>query len=183
VANPSSLTVGLISDTHGLLRPQAVEALRGVHRIIHAGDIGGAETAPHAGHPCRASSEILAALRAIAPVDAVRGNNDCDPWATRIPTELTLPTVPFPAIPPGLDLGGVAVHVLHDLKELQLDPVRAGVKVVIAGHSHKPDVREQGGVLYVNPGSAGPRRFRLPVTVAHLHIAAGSATARIFYIL
>jgi uncharacterized protein len=171
VANPSSLTVGLISDTHGLLRPQAVEALRGVHRIIHAGDIGGAETAPHAGHPCRASSEILAALRAIAPVDAVRGNNDCDPWATRIPTELTL------------DLGGVAVHVLHDLKELQLDPVRAGVKVVIAGHSHKPDVREQGGVLYVNPGSAGPRRFRLPVTVAHLHIAAGSATARIYYIL
>jgi uncharacterized protein len=169
VANPSSLTVGLISDTHGLLRPQAVEALRGVHRIIHAGDIGGAE--------------ITAALRAIAPVDAVRGNNDCDPWATRIPTELTLPTVPFPAIPPGLDLGGVAVHVLHDLKELQLDPVRAGVKVVIAGHSHKPDVREQGGVLYVNPGSAGPRRFRLPVTVAHLHIAAGSATARIYYIL
>jgi uncharacterized protein len=203
VANPSSLTVGLISDTHGLLRPQAVEALRGVHRIIHAGDIGGEEItrrsraspsgppesralrapsrtrvrprglsrAPHAGHPCRALSEILAALRAIAPVDAVRGNNDCDPWATRIPTELTL------------DLGGVAVHVLHDLKELQLDPVRAGVKVVIAGHSHKPDVREQGGVLYVNPGSAGPRRFRLPVTVAHLHIAAGSATARIFYIL
>jgi uncharacterized protein len=157
VANPSSLTVGLISDTHGLLRPQAVEALRGVHRIIHAGDIGG--------------EEVLAALRAIAPVDAVRGNNDCDPWATRIPTELTL------------DLGGVAVHVLHDLKELQLDPVRAGVKVVIAGHSHKPDVREQGGVLYVNPGSAGPRRFRLPVTVAHLHIAAGSATARIYYIL
>ena len=156
MANPSSLTVGLISDTHGLLRPQAVEALRGVHRIIHAGDIGG--------------EEILAALRAIAPVDAVRGNNDRGPWAARIPVELTL------------EVGGVAVHVLHDLKELELDPVEAGVNVVIAGHSHKPDVREQDGVLYVNPGSAGPRRFRLPVAVAHLHIASGSATAQISYI-
>lgn len=157
MANPSILTVGLISDTHGLLRPQAVEALRGVHRIIHAGDIGG--------------EEITAALRALAPVDAVRGNNDRGSWAERIPTELTL------------EVGGVAVHVLHDLKELEMDPVQAGVKVVIAGHSHKPDVREQAGVLYVNPGSAGPRRFRLPVTVAHLHIASGTATARICYIL
>jgi len=157
VANPSSLTVGLISDTHGLLRPQAVEALRGVHRIIHAGDIGG--------------EEILAALRAIAPVDAVRGNNDRGPWAARIPVELTL------------EVGGVAVHVLHDLKELELDPVEAGVNVVIAGHSHKPDVRDKDGVLYVNPGSAGPRRFRLPVAVAHLHIASGSATAQISYIV
>jgi putative phosphoesterase len=157
VANPPSLTVGLISDTHGLLRPQAVEALQGVDRIIHAGDIGG--------------EEILAALRAIAPVDAVRGNNDRAPWAARIPTELTL------------KVGGVAVHVLHDLKELELDPVQAGVKVVIAGHSHKPDVREQDGVLYVNPGSAGPRRFRRPVAVAHLHVASGSATAQICYIL
>ena len=156
MANPSSLTVGLISDTHGLLRPQAVEALRGVHRIIHAGDIGG--------------EEILAALRAIAPVDAVRGNNDRGPWAARIPVELTL------------EVGGVAVHVLHDLKELELDPVEAGVNVVIAGHSHKPDVRDKDGVLYVNPGSAGPRRFRLPVAVAHLHIASGSATAQISYI-
>lgn len=157
MANPSSLTVGLISDTHGLLRPQAVEALRGVDRIIHAGDIGG--------------EEIVAALSAIAPVDAVRGNNDRDAWGARIPTELTL------------DIGGVAVHVLHDLKELELDPVQAGLKVVVAGHSHKPEVRQQDGVLYVNPGSAGPRRFRLPVAVAHLHIASGSATARICYIL
>ncbi len=176
MANPSSLTVGLISDTHGLLRPQAVEALQGVHRIIHAGDIGSEETtrpsrASPSGPTRRSSSEILAALRAIAPVDAVRGNNDRGPWAARIPTELTL------------EVGGVAVHVLHNLKELELDPVRAGLKVVIAGHSHKPDVREQGGVLYVNPGSAGPRRFRLPVTVAHLHIASGSASARICYIL
>ena len=176
MANPSVLTVGLISDTHGLLRPQAVEALRGVHRIIHAGDIGGEEItrrsrASPSGPPCRALSEILAALRALAPVDAVRGNNDRGSWAERIPTELTL------------EIGGVAVHVLHDLKELEMDPVQAGVKVVIAGHSHKPDVREQAGVLYVNPGSAGPRRFRLPVTVAHLHIASGTATARICYIL
>jgi uncharacterized protein len=176
VANPSSLTVGLISDTHGLLRPQAVEALRGVHRIIHAGDIGGEEItrrsrASPSGPPCRALSEILAALRAIAPVDAVRGNNDRAPWAARIPTELTLDVG-----------GGVAVHVLHDLKELELDPVQAGLKVVIAGHSHKPGVREQDGVLYVNPGSAGPRRFRLPVTVAHLRVASGLATARICYI-
>jgi uncharacterized protein len=166
VANPSSLTVGLISDTHGLLRPQAVEALRGVHRIIHAGDIGGEEItrrsrASPSGPPCRALSEILAALRAIAPVDAVRGNNDRAPWAARIPTELTLDVG-----------GGVAVHVLHDLKELELDPVQAGLKVVIAGHSHKPGVREQDGVLYVNPGSAGP----------HLRVASGLATARICYI-
>jgi len=176
VANASSLTVGLISDTHGLLRPQALEALQGVYRIIHAGDIGGEEitrrsrTSP-SGPTCRSLAGILEALRAIAPVDAVRGNNDRAPWAASIPTELTL------------DVGGVAVHVLHDLKELKLDPVREGLKVVIAGHSHKPEVREQDGVLYVNPGSAGPRRFRLPVTVAHLHIASGSASARICYIL
>jgi len=151
------LTVGLISDTHGLLRPQAVEALQGVHRIIHAGDIGG--------------QEILQALRAIAPVDAVRGNNDRDPWAAAIPQELTL------------DIGGVAVHVLHDLKELDADPVAAGFRVVVAGHSHKPGVREQEGVLYVNPGSAGPRRFRLPVAIAYLHVVSGSATARVCNIL
>jgi uncharacterized protein len=156
VADPSRLTVGLISDTHGLLRQQAIDALQGVHRIIHAGDIGG--------------EEILRGLRAIAPVDAVRGNNDRGPWARDIPTELTL------------DVGGVAIHVLHDLKELDLDPVRAGFRVVVAGHSHKPEVRQQDGVLYVNPGSAGPRRFRLPIAIAHLHVAAGSATARIRYI-
>src|SRR6185312_1016973 len=121
VAKPSVLTVGLISDTHGLLRPQAVEALQGVDRIIHAGDIGGEEItrrsrASPSGPPRRASSEILAALRALAPVDAVRGNNDRGSWAERIPTELTL------------EVGGVAVHVLHDLKELEMDPVQAGVK-------------------------------------------------------
>lgn len=157
MASSSSLTVGLISDTHGLLRPEALVALQGVHRIIHAGDIG--------------AEEILAALRRIAPVDAIRGNNDRDAWARHIPTELTL------------DIGGVAVHVLHDLKELDLDPLHAELRVIVAGHSHKPDVSERNGVLYVNPGSAGPRRFRLPVTIAHLQIASGSPTARICYIL
>jgi putative phosphoesterase len=156
VANPSTqrVTVGLISDTHGLLRPEAVAALQGVQRIIHAGDIGGAD--------------ILETLGAIAPVDAVRGNNDKGPWAARIPTRLTL------------DIAGIAVHVLHDLKELKAG---AAVRVVIAGHSHQPGVKERDGVLYVNPGSAGPRRFKLPVTVAYLQVASGSATARIHNIL
>jgi uncharacterized protein len=158
VANPPAkrITVGLISDTHGLLRPEALTALEGVQRIIHAGDIGG--------------PDILAALSAIAPVDAVRGNNDQGAWAARIPLELTL------------DIAGVAVHVLHDVKELAT-AYRAGFHVVIAGHSHRPLVKEQDGVLYVNPGSAGPRRFKLPVTIAHLDIVSGSATARICHIL
>ncbi len=158
MANPSAkrITVGLISDTHGLLRPEAVTALEGVHRIIHAGDIGG--------------PDILAALSAIAPVAAVRGNNDHGPWADRIPLELTL------------DIGGVGVHVLHDVKELASEH-RTGFRVVIAGHSHKPLVKEQDGVLYVNPGSAGPRRFKLPVAVAYLDVVSGSATARICHIL
>jgi hypothetical protein len=159
VAKPSTkrVTVGLISDTHGLLRPEAVAALRGVQRIIHAGDIGGAD--------------ILAALEAIAPVDAVRGNNDNGPWAAHLPTELTL------------DIGGVSIHVLHDLKELDADAAALGFRVVVAGHSHKPSVREQEGVLYVNPGSAGPRRFKLPVAVAYLQLDSGSVAARIHDIL
>lgn len=145
------MRIGLISDTHGLLRPQALAALAGVDRIIHAGDIGNAQ--------------ILEALAAIAPVDAVRGNNDRGPWATVVPHSLTLA------------FDGVAIHLLHDLKELKgaLPPVQ----VVIAGHSHKPMVREEDGVLLVNPGSAGPRRFTLPVTVGLLSITAGKATATI----
>lgn len=145
------MRIGLISDTHGLLRQEALAALAGVDRIIHAGDIGNAQ--------------ILEALAAIAPVDAVRGNNDTGPWAKAVPHSLTL------------EIEGVAIHLLHDLNELKnaLPPVR----VVIAGHSHKPMVREEGGVLLVNPGSAGPRRFRLPVTVGFLSIDAGVATASI----
>ena len=145
------MRIGLISDTHGLLRPEALAALAGVDRIIHAGDIGNAR--------------ILEALAAIAPVDAVRGNNDKGPWAEAVPHSLTL------------TVDGVAIHLLHDLKELKgaLPPVQ----VIVAGHSHKPMVREENGVLLVNPGSAGPRRFKLPVTVGFLSIAAGKASATI----
>lgn len=152
-------TIGLISDTHGLLRPEAVHALSGVTHIIHAGDIG--------------SPQIIEQLRAIAPVDAVRGNNDKGPWAARIPVTLTL------------ELEGVNIHVLHDVKELDLDPSAAGFNVVVSGHSHKPVVSERDGVQFVNPGSAGPRRFSLPVTVAYLEVKPGQTRveARIARIL
>lgn len=145
------MKIGLISDTHGLLRPEALQALAGVERIIHAGDIGG--------------PEVLERLRGIAPVDAVRGNNDKGTWARQIPPWLAL------------DLAGVSVHVLHDVKEIDIDPGAAGFQVVIAGHSHKPQIAERDGVLFVNPGSAGPRRFSLPVTLAYLTVEAGGAKA------
>jgi uncharacterized protein len=151
------LEIGLISDTHGLLRPEALSALAGVHRIVHAGDIG--------------KPQIIGALRSIAPVHAVRGNNDVGPWAARIPPHLQL------------RLGDVRIYVLHDVKALDLDPAAAGFQVVIAGHSHKPAVVERDGVLFVNPGSAGPRRFKLPVSVGYLTIARGAARARIRNIL
>ena len=146
-----AMRIGLISDTHGLLRPQALDALAGVDRIIHAGDIGNAA--------------VLDALAAIAPVDVVRGNNDAGAWAAAIPHSQTL------------EYGGVRIFLLHDIKELKgrMPPVQ----VVIAGHSHKPLVQETEGVLQINPGSAGPRRFRLPVTVGMLEIADGRATATI----
>ena len=146
-----SMRIGLISDTHGLLRPQALDALAGVDRIIHAGDIGNAG--------------VLEALAAIAPVDAVRGNNDTGAWAAAIPHDLNL------------DYAGVGIYLLHDIKELKgrMPPVR----VVIAGHSHQPLVLEQDGVLRVNPGSAGPRRFKLPVTVGLLEIVDGRVSAAI----
>ena len=149
-------TIGLIADTHGLLRPEAVRALAGVSHIIHAGDIGGAE--------------ILQALRKIAPVYAVRGNNDKGPWAAAIP------------LCEALELEGVSIHVLHDLKEIDLDPKAAGFDVVVSGHSHKPTVTERDGVTFINPGSAGPRRFKLPVTVGYLDITTG-LRARIAEIL
>ena len=146
-----AMRIGLISDTHGLLRPQALEALAGVERIIHAGDIG--------------NMTVLEALESIAPVDVVRGNNDTGAWAAAIPHSQTL------------EYGGLRIHLLHDINELKgrMPPVH----VVIAGHSHKPLVLEQEGVLRVNPGSAGPRRFKLPVTVGFLEIADGRATATI----
>ena len=151
-------TIGLISDTHGLLRPEAVGALAGVQRIIHAGDIG--------------SLEVLAALRSVAPVDAVRGNNDKGRWAAKIPASLTL------------NLAGVCIHILHDVKEMESDPRDAGFDVVISGHSHRPAVTERDGVIFVNPGSAGPRRFTLPVTVGYLDLGGKArVAARILKIL
>lgn len=147
------LRIGLISDTHGLLRPEAEAALAGCDGILHAGDIGDAG--------------ILERLARIAPVTAVRGNNDTGSWAADIPETVTVV------------LAGVRIHVLHDLAALALDPTREGIAVVMAGHSHRPLVRESGGVLYVNPGSAGPRRFKLPVSVAQLRLEAGGVSARV----
>jgi uncharacterized protein len=137
-------TLGVISDTHGLLRPEAVAALAGVERIVHAGDIG--------------NPDVLTALERIAPVSAVRGNNDRDAWAAEIPeTEV-------------VEIGDVSLYVLHNLHELDLDPRAAGFAAVIAGHSHQPRQEERDGVLYLNPGSAGPRRFKLPISLARLTI-------------
>ncbi len=145
--------VGLISDTHGLLRPEAVAFLRGSDVIVHAGDIG--------------DDGILRELNALAPVTAVRGNNDDGAWADAIAESQVL------------QLGGVSIYVIHDVAELDLDPVASGFQVVVSGHSHKPAVQTRKGVLYVNPGSAGPRRFRLPIAVAELEIAGGSVTANV----
>ena len=147
------MRIGLVSDTHGLLRPQALEALRGSDHIVHAGDIG--------------DPAILAALAVLAPLTAVRGNNDRDAWARGLPETARLAC------------GGVALYVLHDRKQLAIDPVREGIGVVVAGHSHRPQVEQRGGVLHVNPGSAGPRRFRLRVPVGELRTDRGHATARI----
>jgi|SRR5579863_8994170 len=151
------MRIGLISDTHGLLRPEALEALAGVAEIIHAGDIG--------------APGIIAGLRAVAPLQAVRGNNDRGPWAEELPLRLLLTR------------GGVRIHVLHDVNELAIAGVEDRCDVVVAGHSHKPGVVERGRVLLVNPGSAGPRRFKLPVTIAYLTIANGSARAQIRHLL
>jgi putative phosphoesterase len=151
--NDTLLRIGLISDTHGLLRPQAVAALQGVDHIIHAGDIG--------------TPRILEQLGQIAPVMAVRGNNDQAPWASEIPVSQTV------------KMNGVAIHVLHDVHELAFDPAASGVQVVIAGHSHKPAIDIRNGVLFINPGSAGPRRFKLPVSVATLDLCGGMPDAQI----
>jgi putative phosphoesterase len=152
-ADKTARVVGVISDTHGLLRPEAVEALGGSELIVHAGDIGG--------------PEVIEALRAIAPVVAVRGNNDRGLWAEEFP--------PYDVA----EVGAAFVYVLHDLKELDLSPEAAGFRVVVSGHSHKPLAEERRGVLYLNPGSAGPRRFKLPVTVARLTIKDDDARAEI----
>jgi putative phosphoesterase len=147
------ILIGVISDTHGLLRPEAVRALRGSDHIIHAGDIGDAE--------------ILGKLRAIAPVTAVRGNVDREAWARKLPeTE-------------AVEFGGVSVYLLHDLAQLDLKPQPAGFQVVISGHSHVAKCETCDGVLFFNPGSAGPRRFKLPVSVGKLTIENGHASTKI----
>jgi len=146
-------TVGLISDTHGLLRPEALTTLTGADYIIHAGDIGDAD--------------ILERLSAIAPVTAVRGNNDKGAWASRIPeTEV-------------LQVGVAMIYVIHDVSALDLDPAAAGFHAVIAGHSHHPSIELREGVLFINPGSAGPRRFKLPVSVGWLTVSGTSIKPRL----
>jgi putative phosphoesterase len=145
--------VGVISDTHGLLRPEAVEALRGVAKILHAGDVG--------------DPEILRELEKIAPVTAVRGNVDEGAWAGKIPVNEVI------------EVNGVSIYMLHILEKLDLKPEAAGFRVVVYGHSHVPKIEEKNGVLYFNPGSAGPRRFRLPVTVGRLRIRDGKVKAEI----
>jgi uncharacterized protein len=145
--------IGLISDTHGLLRPQALDFLRGSDHILHAGDVVGAD--------------ILDQLAGLAPLTAVRGNNDHGDWAQALPESVTLA------------LGGVTIHMLHDLKELAIDPAAQGVRVVVTGHSHKPACEERGDVLYVNPGAAGRRRFTLPVSVGELLVDDGRVEVRL----
>jgi putative phosphoesterase len=145
--------LGIISDTHGLMRPQAIRALEGVKMIIHAGDIG--------------TPEVLEALHVIAPVVAVRGNNDKGEWARALPeTEV-------------VEVGGVALYVLHDVKTLDLDPVAARFHAVISGHSHQPAMVTRQGILYLNPGSAGPRRFKLPISVARVIVHGNTLDAQL----
>ena len=137
-------TVGVISDTHGLLRPEAIEALRGVALILHAGDVG--------------SRVVLERLRDVAPTIAVRGNVDTEAWAGRLrETE-------------AVEVGSIRLYMLHELSKLDLDPATAGFAVVLSGHSHRPAADTRDGVLYLNPGAAGPRRFSLPITVARLRV-------------
>jgi putative phosphoesterase len=145
--------IGIISDTHGLVRPQAIDALRGVELILHAGDIGDAT--------------VLEALRDIAPVVAVRGNNDKGEWAENLPHWEVV------------EVGAVFVYMLHDLNEMDMRPTRTEFQVVISGHSHKPLIDERNGVLYVNPGSAGPRRFDLPVSIALVKVLGDSVNAQL----
>ena len=149
----SSIRIGVISDTHDLLRPAAKLALTGVDRILHAGDVCG--------------REVLDELERIAPVTAVRGNNDHGAWAASIP------------VTAAVEIGGVSIYILHDLNELDLEPQTAGFRVVVCGHSHRPAMQEKDGVLFINPGSAGPRRFALPVSVGFIEIVAGQVSAKL----
>jgi uncharacterized protein len=149
----NGIVIGVISDTHGLLRPEAIEALRGAEHIVHAGDVG--------------TPEILEKLATLAPVTAIRGNVDIAAWAHRLSeTEV-------------VELGGISIYVLHDLAQLDLKPEAAGFRIIISGHSHVPKQETKNGVLYLNPGSAGPRRFKLPVSVGRITISEGKIEAEI----
>jgi len=151
------MVIGVISDTHGLLRPEAVEALRGSDAIIHAGDVG--------------DPEILAKLTEIAPVTAVRGNVDTEPWARKLPETNVL------------EVGGVSIYLLHNIDQLDLKPEAAGFLAVIYGHSHAPHQETKNGVLFFNPGSAGPRRFKLPVSLGKLLVESGSIRGELVMLL
>ncbi|MEM6264630.1 MAG: metallophosphoesterase family protein [Bacteroidota bacterium] len=136
--------IGIISDTHGLLRPEAIQALTGVAHILHAGDVGKVEVLDH--------------LTEIAPVTVIRGNVDRRPGVGELP------------LTEAVELGGVWFYLVHDIEDLDIDPIEAGMQVVVYGHSHIPKVEEKNGVLFVNPGSAGPRRFKLPVTLMRMNL-------------
>jgi hypothetical protein len=151
------MRIGLISDTHGLLRPEALDFLGGCDHIVHGGDIGDAA--------------ILERLAQIAPLTVVRGNNDTQAWARPVPESALL------------RLGGVSLYAIHDLKQLDIDPVAAGVRIVVSGHSHRPSSAERDGVLYINPGSAGRRRFSLPISAAELIIDGDAVSSRIVTLL
>lgn len=151
------MIIGVISDTHGLLRPEALAALRGSEHILHAGDIG--------------APEIIPALEKIAPVTAIRGNVDCETWTKIFPeTEV-------------VELAGLLFYLIHDVNALDLNPHAAGFAAVISGHSHQPKQEVKDGVLYFNPGSAGPRRFRLPITLGQLEVVDGKIKGRIISLL
>ncbi|HVM94718.1 MAG TPA: metallophosphoesterase family protein [Terriglobales bacterium] len=147
------MLLGLISDTHNLLRPEAAAALQGVDQILHAGDVG--------------DKSILESLNQIAPVTAIRGNVDKESWSKHLPeTDL-------------VEAGGITIYLIHDLSKLDLKPETAGIAAVIYGHSHQSKIEEKKGVLYINPGSAGPRRFNLPITIGKLEITKGTLKAEI----
>jgi putative phosphoesterase len=145
--------IGLISDTHGLVRPEALDALRDSDLLIHSGDIG--------------KPEVIMALKEIAPLVAIKGNNDRGPWARRLPDTKKIA------------LENTKLYVIHNVNELEFDPASRGFRVVIAGHSHKPAIRTKDNVLFINPGSAGPRRFKLPICVGRLIIQGESIKAEI----
>jgi putative phosphoesterase len=152
-----TVRIGLISDTHNLIRPEALQWLGGCNAIVHAGDV--------------CAPQVLEALARIAPVTAVRGNNDTGSWADALPGETTLA------------IAGITIHVVHDIADLSVDPRAKNIDVVVTGHSHKPSVESRDGVLFVNPGSAGPRRFKLPISIGALVVKAGQTRAELHTLL